>query len=408
MKKTKLLIVIALAVLATLAMSACGLIVNSVSDIEFVKMPKTYYSVDEIKADGMSLELNVVMNGEDKPITVKVTFSEDGTQNVTINGLTDTEKTALALNVGEVKTTMGQHDLTINASGIELTAQYRVCELIDGEDATAIGTALKTALGTATNVTGYYMLAGNAHVDRVQVKRPFILYGEGYSVIKNAADSLSDDERIVDISGTYSSNLDSGLFEFNNVTFNVAEGTTTKRGVSVYDVTGATINFNACAVYGATHYSINIASKTEGLTVNISNGTWSSGWAAFQCFAKNSVVNIDSVELIGVNDKTDADTNQYGTFVLGTDGDNYCANTTFNVTNTKIVAVQKENVVYATQDHIMIQSKAVNNVVNFVNCMYSTKVVNGRGVEFNPLRSESDEGLRIWSSYDASNIITIK
>ena len=411
MKKTKLLIVIALAVLATLAMSACGLIVNSVSDIEFVKMPKTYYSTTDIETNGITIKLNVTSSSTLIPEEIEWTIKEDSATK-TVDGLT--------LTATGYKTTMGEWELVVkDANGtVEISAQYRVCKEIEDE-ATLRSSLLTVAEGEPD--TGYFMLKKDIENDEgfFVVKRPFVLYGEGHSIIKtgyNNTDTTSegyeknnydgtDARKYFEISSNYlPEKYKGGLFEFNNVTMYVADGVDmVNRGVNIYGLSGgATVNFNACGVADVDHYAINISSLNNGITVNISNGTWSAGWAAVQCHSSNAKVNIDSAELIGANGWSGE---RFGTIVLGSN----CDNSVFNITNTKIVAAELAESV--TQDHIEFQNTAENNVVNFVNCMYSTEVEGNRGVNYNALVNMSN--ILVYEGNDTAetltkNIITIK
>jgi hypothetical protein len=371
MKKTKILLVLAIAMLAMFAMSACTLIASGIEKVEFEVMPKNYFSTTEI-AEGFDVSFTATIAGKEYPVKVEIEAGKTK-YDLTVGGFPVTVNTNKAL-----ETTMGEHEIVVTAEGVMATYAYRVCTPI----ATAKDMYNYLEKNTDTDKMGYYIMTDDVTLtkgDVINVAKDFVLYGDNHTVYctTQGKGDGSVKQGIFEVVGK-----DNGFYEFNNVRI-IETGYKFENGkrsnvvtwysscIRFADVAGATLNLNAC--YLNTHYyAIHMdGSKTTGapvdnVTINVSNGSTAEAWAFLYTYATNSVYNIDGSFLYGRNIWDSHESNTFGTVIVaGSD----------NVVNINDSVLMADTYAGASQYFLGIQQASSNSVINLTNCKDKNGVI---------------------------------
>ena len=142
----------------------------------------------------------------------------------------------------------------------------------------------------------------------IELDRDLTIVGNGHS-IKNSAN------RVMRVTKP---NL---TLTFENVKLvSTCTATSDVRCLSFDDISsGSKVLIDGCEL-SASFYCINFITGSEGHKITLRNATVASGWAAINCYANNSVFNIENSTLRGLNDKGASAWNDFATIVFDGNG----------------------------------------------------------------------------------------
>ena len=140
------------------------------------------------------------------------------------------------------------------------------------------------------------------------------------------------------------------------------------RGISFDSLSaGTSLLLDNCTV-SASFYAINATPNADNLRIDVVNGTVAAGWAAFNLYSNNSVINVTGSTLRGLNDKGEGSWNNFNTITF--DGNslssaanvgNYASDNTMNITNSTVYASSESG---NTQWWVGLQYGALRNTIN--------------------------------------------
>lgn len=340
MKKIILVLVMFFAVVG---LASCSL--TPQTTIEFSSLPETVYEAGEYtdaEVEALLEKVSVTVTGVPEP--VKLTNDI-----LTVSGF---DKATLK--------TPGSYTLVVIYGSVNVTFNYTVVEnsapkSIENYD----------ELVAACKNGGVYELVADLNTSDslgFAINNSLTIYGNGHNVTNSGSST-----RVFNISDV--NDITVTLYDLNILSIG-------QRAVSIFNSNNVNLVLDNCQLK-AEYYALNIASKTENINVTIKNGSVSTGWAAVNCWANNSTVNVVDSKLVGLNQSSGE---SFATVVIdggehpnsGVEPRSTGQNNKFNLDNVELSAEVLTN---GSQYILACQYGAGHNEVRFNDCKFTSKAL---------------------------------
>jgi len=244
-------------------------------------------------------------------------------------------------------------------------------------------TTLQAAIDAANAGDSLVVLADMNIVEtgdagRIKVNKSIVINGEKHLITTKATRGLGLEN---------GSNLDVTLRNFymtcNNVT---NQGSDAIRGVQIYNTSaGSHLLLDSCriVVSGISDrgYALNFPGGADNVTVIVKN-SYIQGWAALNCYSRNSTFIFDNDTLYGLNTQSTSDWDNFNTISIDGNNSNMGSNNNVSISKSVIIAEQRGTCIEWV---FSCQNKATSNTI-VVDC--ETKIVNGKGTDAQDVRDK--------------------
>jgi uncharacterized protein (TIGR02145 family) len=242
---------------------------------------------------------------------------------------------------------------------------------------------LQTAINAATAGDSLVVLADMNIVEtgdagRIKVNKSIVINGEKHLITTKATRGLGLEN---------GSNLDVTLRNFymtcNNVT---NQGSDAIRGVQIYNTSaGSHLLLDSCRIVVSgindRGYALNFPGGADNVTVTVKN-SYIQGWAALNCYSRNSTFIFDNDTLYGLNTQSTSTYDNFNVFTIDGNSSTMGSNNNVSISKSVIIAEQRGT---CTEGVFCCQNKATSNTI-VVDC--ETKIVNGKGTDAQDVRDK--------------------